>query len=124
MAAIPNTIRLSAFSLKTTQAMAAVKTASRFNSRDALDPLVVIRPNIKATGPATPPKKMAPNNQGHSARVNPDACQPRSRTRRMSVSPNPLPRYSNPASSTGGMFPTSSLAKGVLAPNRAAANRA
>jgi len=46
--------------------MAAVKTASRFNSRDALDAGVRSSPNIKRTGAAIPPKTTAPVRNGIS----------------------------------------------------------
>ena len=68
-----------------------------------------------------PPKITAPRNHGHSARVKPEGCQRRSRISRAMVNPSPLPRYSRPANSSGGKSPTSDLASGVLAPNRAAA---
>ena len=63
---MPNTTRRPAFSLKTTHASKAVNTASRFNKREAIAPLVWVRPNIRATGPRTPPKAMAPSSQGHA----------------------------------------------------------
>ncbi|EXI70474.1 MAG: hypothetical protein AW07_04078 [Candidatus Accumulibacter sp. SK-11] len=66
MATIPKTMRRSALSLNTNQAISAVNTASRFSSSDAVDPLVRVSPNMRATGPNMPPKKIAPNSQGHS----------------------------------------------------------
>src|SRR5262245_51277985 len=74
------------------------------------------------TGPMTPPLSTAPTRHGASARR-----RPGSRARRASNHPLntiPDPRYSTPASNTGGMSVTSSFATGVLAPNSAAAARA
>ena len=124
MANIPQTMRLSAFSLNTSHAIRAVSTASRFNKSDAVAALLAINPYISATGPSTPPKNIAPNNQGQSFFASPEALKPPSRTSRVSVNPKPLPRYNSPASNTGGISPASHLANGVLAPNRAAAPRA
>lgn len=124
MATMPHTKRLSALSLKTSQAMVAVKTASRFSKRDALDPLVLVRPNIKAKGPNTPPNRMAPSSQGHSPGGSSDARHPRSRIKRIRPNPIPLPKYSKPARRMGDMSPTSNLANGVLAPNKMAAPKA
>lgn len=92
MASIPKTMRRSAFSLNTTHAMTAVSTASRFNKSDAVDPLVDSNPNISATGPRTPPKKIAPRSHGHSFLGRPEGFRPPSRARRARVKPNPLPR--------------------------------
>ena len=68
IAAMPNAIRWSKFSLKTTQASNAVKTPSAFNSRAAPEAGMPVRPNIKRTGPTTPPERMAPANQPVSPR--------------------------------------------------------
>ena len=92
MDSMPNTTRRPAFSLKTTHASKAVNTASRFNKREAVAPLVWVRPNIRATGPRTPPKAMAPSSQGHSRRPRPDRFQPPSRNSRTRARPIPLPR--------------------------------
>lgn len=66
MATMPKTMRLSAFSLKTTQAKTAVSTDSRLSINDAADPDEDVNPYINATGPKTPPKKMAPRSHGHA----------------------------------------------------------
>ena len=58
----------------------------------AVAPLVRVRPNISASGPSTPPKKIAPSSHGHSPLARPDGVQPRSRIRRATASPSPLPR--------------------------------
>ena len=92
IASMPSTIRRSAFSLNTTQAITAVSTASRLSSSDAVDPLARVRPNISASGPSTPPKRIAPSSHGHSPSASPDGRQPRSRIRRAAASPSPLPR--------------------------------
>lgn len=47
--------------------------------------------------------------------------QPRFRVIRIKPKPTPLPRYNNPASKTGDRSRSSALAKGMLAPNSAAA---
>src|SRR5476649_1817526 len=79
MAIIPNTMRRSAFSLNTRQAMTAVNTDSRLSISEAVVPAVRVRPNISATGPRMPPNAMAPISHGHSAGVSPVGFQPRSR---------------------------------------------
>ena len=61
-------------------------------SAKAVEPLVCVRPNIRATGPSMPPKKMAPSSHGHSARVSSEDFQPRSRINRTDARPSPLPR--------------------------------
>jgi len=124
MATMPQTMRRSAFSSNTSQAINAVSTASRLSSSEAVAPLVETRPTISTTGPITPPNRMAPSSHGHSERCRPDGFQPPSRATRNRLKPRPLPRYSSPANSTGGRSPTSSLASGVLAPNKAAAPNA
>jgi len=92
MASMPITIRRSAFSLNTTHASSAVSTDSRLSISDALAPDVRVRPNISATGANTPPKPMAPSSHGHSPVPSPEGFQPRSRAKRRTVKPRPLPR--------------------------------
>ena len=48
---------------------------------------------ISNSGPSTPPKAMAPSNQGHSWFGKPGDVQPLSRTNRIRVKPSPLPRF-------------------------------
>lgn len=67
--AMPATMRRSACSLKTTQARAAVSTASSLSSSDAVPAPVAARPSTSRKGPRTPPKPMAPANQGQSERA-------------------------------------------------------
>ena len=50
--------------------------ASRFSNSDAVEPLVDSNPNISATGPSIPPKKIAPSSQGHSPLGRPDGLTP------------------------------------------------
>src|SRR5450830_539379 len=124
ISAIPHTTRRLAFSLKTNQASSAVNTPSRLSSRDAAAALVLARPSISKVGPTTPPQPMAANSHGHARRARPELCQPWSRRTRKASKPTPLPKYNKPASSKADMSPTNCLAKGVLAPNRAAAANA
>ena len=124
IASMPTTILRSAFSLNTIHASTAVSTGSRLSINDAVAPLVRVNPSIRATGPRIPPNTIAPPSHGHSLTLSPDFFQPRSRIKRSNTSPMPLPRYNNPASSTGGISVPSSFASGVLAPNSAAAANA
>jgi len=120
----PKRIRLSTFSRKTTHAMAAVATVSRFNSREAALAGVVIRPSKSKTGPSTPPAKKPPASQGRSFRETGVSFSPTpeaDRTPRMAASPTPDPRYNRPATSTGSADEIASFAKGVLAPKSNAA---
>nr|WP_269459375.1 hypothetical protein [Candidatus Nitrosoglobus terrae] len=121
---MPRTIRPSAFSWNTTQAKTAVSTASKLSSKEAVDAGVNVSPNIKAKGPNTPPNPMASSSHNHSARGIVGIHQLRSRASLASPRPIPLPRYSRPASKTGGVSCSSAFASGVLAPNNAAAPRA
>jgi hypothetical protein len=121
MTSMPAATRRLVCSRNTVQAIKAVSTASRLSSSDADAAEVRERPNISATGAATPPTAIAPASQRHSPGAKPEACQFRSRKSRVISKPRPLPIYSNPASNMGGTSPTSCLAAGVLAPNSAAA---
>ena len=125
---MPSTMRRSVLSLNTSQASTAVSTASRFRKRDAVAAVVFARPTINRSGPSTPPNAIAPSSQGHSCAGRPAGSHPRSRTRRVTVNPNPLPKYSKPANRNGNERPAPSpmscLANGVLAPNKMAAPRA
>src|SRR6185437_948149 len=106
--------------------MLMVARPSTFNSRAALDAGVTVSPSIRSTGPTMPPVTMTAISQGRSARRSGASGGSRPRKRRpkwTSPRPAPEPRYSKPASSQGSTSPTSSLAKGVLAPNRAAETR-
>ena len=89
---MPNTMRRSAFSRKTTHAITAVSTASRFNNREAVAAAVWARPNMSSNGPSTPPRAIAPSSQGHSRIRISAGRHPRSRIRRAAVRPRPLPR--------------------------------
>ena len=124
MTAIPKAIRLSKFSLNTNQARSAVNTPSIFNSNEEVDAGVLASPVISNTGPITPPKRIAPESQGRSVRFNWASevfrCRPRVMLHHTSR-PQPEPKYNRPASRTGSIPLTNSLAKGVLAPNRTAA---
>ncbi len=121
---MPDMTRRLAFSRNTIHASNAVKTASRFSSRDADAAFVRVRPNISSKGPSTPPKPIASRYQNHSRRPMAGARQPRSRVVRTAPRPMPLPRYSSPASITGEVSCSNCLASGVLAPNNSAATNA
>ena len=69
MRAKPNAIRRSKFSWKTNQASSAVNTPSMFKSREAADAGVELSPDMRRTGPTTPPANTAPASHGTSARV-------------------------------------------------------
>src|SRR6516165_5990695 len=92
MSAMPSTIRRSAFSWNTTQARSAVSTASRLSSSDASAADARVSPYIRSVGPSTPPAAIAPDSHGHSARDRLIGLKPRSRARRTSQRPIPLPR--------------------------------
>ena len=64
----PAPTRLSTFSRKTIQAIAAVATDSKLSKREAVLAETVISPSNKSAGPATPPARMAPASQGRSTR--------------------------------------------------------
>ena len=68
ISAKPAPTRLSTFSRKMIHAIAAVATASRLRSRDAVLACVVNSPTRRSAGPATPPARVAPASQGRSAR--------------------------------------------------------
>jgi len=117
-------MRRSVFSRNTTHASTAVNTASKFSSSEAVAAGVRVKPSISANGPSTPPKPIASSNQAHSFFAIVGVRQPRSRAMRTKPRPMPLPRYNRPAKRTGDKSRSSALAKGVLAPNSAAAARA
>jgi hypothetical protein len=124
MRVIPRTRRRSAFSRNTIHAMSEVNTASRFSSRDALEPEVWVSPYINKTGPSRPPATIAHRNHRQSPAGIRGAPRRRSRARRIVHRPIPLPRYRNPANSSGGMSTLRIFANGVLAPNNKAENKA
>ncbi len=123
--AMPRKMRRSKFSLNTNHASNAVNTPSRFSSKALLDAGVRFRPSIRKTGPAMPPAIAAPASHGMSFPLSPASFVSIEASLRQSIhidNPMPEPRYSNPASMTGVISPSNSLAKGVLAPNKTAAD--
>lgn len=113
-------------SLKAKYAIIVVVTPSKLRSNDAVDPVVFCKLNIKTIGAMTPPDNIAPINQKLSSLLN-RASLPDDGKYMLCITlyndrPKPLPRYNNEASKTGGISPTNNLARGALAPNKAAAN--
>ena len=121
MAAKPRTMRGATFSRKTSQAMRAVKTASRLRRSETVEAGARSSPDIRRMGARTPPVATAHANQGRSPRLRRASVDRPRRSTRAMVRPIPEPRYKSAARSTGGESPASALANGVLAPNRAAA---
>lgn len=118
------------FSLNTNHDSTAVRTHSIFNSSDAAEAGVTVRPIRSSTGPAMPPERIAPPtaqpwNVG-SLQVGAGGFSSAlaARTANERNNPRSLPIYRNPASSTGDTCSSNLSANGVLAPNRAAARRA
>ncbi len=89
MASIPASTRLSTFSRKTIQAIAAVKTTSRLRSSDALAPSVRASPNMSSAGPAMPPTAIAAPSHGSSLSARLSGAR---RSANQMASPMPLPR--------------------------------
>lgn len=62
----PKAMRRSKFSLKTNHASNAVKTASKFRSRDAAEAVTWANPLMSKRGATTPPHRIAPVSHGAS----------------------------------------------------------
>src|SRR6267378_6073414 len=92
---IPAVTRRSKFSWNRNQARSAVKAPSRFSRSDAVDAALVTNPYVRATGPTTPPRTMAPESQIQSpprGRLNEDSRNvDQRRAARSSDSPRPDP---------------------------------
>ena len=125
---IPHAMRLSTCSRKANHAMRAVRTPSRFSSKDAVEAGVTLNPHMSRSGPITPPLTIAPANHRVSARVNEASPMPRSRRPlpKSQHTPKPTPelKYSSPANKTGSIPGETIFASGVLSPNKAAAKSA
>src|SRR3984893_3464498 len=128
IAAIPHAIRQSKFSRKTNHASPAVNADSRFRSKDAVDAAVVVKPDIKRMGPKIPPKRIAALSHAHSPRdghtTGAAFRMTKTRSSCTMARPAPDPAYNRPARAIGCISPSSSFARGVLAPNNAAASSA
>ncbi len=112
-------------SLNKTAAINAVATLSKFNSKDAVEAGVICNPNRSTMGASTPPKRIAPTNQGMSGLVNfASRVLAGSLIFKIPLSRNapiPLPKYRNAAIGIGSMSPIRIFDKGVELANRIAA---
>src|ERR1700730_10179278 len=128
IAAMPHAIRQSKFSRKTNHASPAVSADSRFRSKDAVDAAVVTKPDIRRMGPKIPPKRIAALSHAHSPRdghtTGAAFRMTKTRSSWTMARPAPDPAYNRPARAIGRISPSSSFARGVLAPNNAAASSA
>ena len=90
MVIMPSATRGSKFSRNANHAKSAVNTPSAFSSKDAPDAGILVNPNIKRTGPTTPPANIAPRNQSHSLGFSFTIDE--LVTKRLKESPTPEPR--------------------------------
>jgi len=115
-------------SLNITAAINAVATPSKLSKTDAVEAGVMRSPDSKAIGARTPPKLIAPINQGRSFRVSlASVCCRGWRVfmrRRSKSAPTPLPKYRNAAKGIGSISPSKILESGVEQANRNAAAQA
>ena len=108
--------------LKTTQAITAVSTASRFSSSEAVHPPCARQTEHQCKRPDDTTEEDRPSSHRHSPLSDRKVCPARSRTSRTAASPNPPEVQTR--EQPGDIAPTSNLANGVLAPNKAAASSA
>ena len=84
IATTPNAIRRSKFSRKTNHAIKIENTPSRFNSREALDAAVALRPYIMSTGARMPPALIAAASHQRSAPRRETSTAPENRSSKRS----------------------------------------
>jgi hypothetical protein len=108
--------------LKTNQAIRAVKTTSKFSSKETVDALATFIAAINKSGANMPPLAIDPVSQAKSfllkASVSVRLPLDKSRKNKIQLNPTPELRYRSPASIIGSTCLRSSLALGIPAAKR------